>query len=82
MLILNTEKKARGRTCDSVPGMNAMEFEGCSEFAYQFSQLTKGIRCLCPVSLDPVSAIPLSVHHSRIYVQFKCAVGNTIEELP
>ena len=44
MLILNIEKKTKGRTCDSVPGLEAMEFEGCSDFAYQFSQFTIGIR--------------------------------------
>lgn len=41
---MNTEKMTKGRTCDSVPGLETMEFEGCSEFAYQFSQFTMGIR--------------------------------------
>ena len=41
-------RRVKGRTCDSVPGLQSMELEGRSEFAHQFSQLTEGIRSDVP----------------------------------
>jgi hypothetical protein len=44
MFIGHMESKTEGRTCDSISGLKPVEFEGRSEFAYQFPQLTVGIR--------------------------------------